>query len=171
MGFSFVPDYYFDTFDLASAEFLLSLGIRGIILDVDNTLEPYENPHPGEHVKKWLSELSSSGIRAAIVSNNNSDRINEFNKELGLFAISKAKKPLRGNIKRAMAELGTDKNSTAIMGDQIFTDILAGKRCGLAATILVPPIKDKRDFFTRFKRWLERPILKKYRKREEKRNK
>ena len=171
MGFSLVPDYYFDTFDLASAEFLSSLGIQGIILDVDNTLEPYENPRPGEHVKAWLLSLSESGIKAAIVSNNNGERIDEFNKELGLFAVSRAKKPLRRNIRRAMAAMGTDKATTAIMGDQIFTDVLAGKRAGLAVTILVPPINDKRDVFTRFKRWLERPILKKYRKREEKRNK
>ena len=57
MALKFVPEYYFKTFSEASAEFLASIGVKGIVLDVDNTLEPYENPLPGEHVKKWLSEL------------------------------------------------------------------------------------------------------------------
>ena len=57
MGFSLVPDYLFDTFDSVSAEFLVSIGVRGVLLDIDNTLEPYENPVPGEHVISWFSAL------------------------------------------------------------------------------------------------------------------
>ena len=58
----FIPEYYFDTFDLASADFLYSIGVRGIVLDVDNTLEPYENPTPSEGVLAWLAALSANGI-------------------------------------------------------------------------------------------------------------
>ena len=50
MKFTFVPDYYFDTFDMASAGFLSEIGVKGILLDVDNTLEPYENPLPTDKV-------------------------------------------------------------------------------------------------------------------------
>ena len=88
-----VPDYCFHTFDAITPEFLLSIGIRGVLLDVDNTLEPYENPTPGEHVKKWLASLNEKGISAAIVSNNGGERINLFNSELGLPVYYKAKKP------------------------------------------------------------------------------
>lgn len=171
MGFSFVPDYYFETFEYADASLLSSLGIKGIILDVDNTLEPYEHPLPGEHVMAWLNSLNDVGISAAIVSNNNSERIDLFNGELGLFAISRARKPFKRSLIRAMEAMGTKKENTAIIGDQIFTDVLAGKWAGLAVTILVVPINDKRDVFTRFKRLLERPIIKKYRKRKAKENK
>lgn len=161
----FTPDYYFDTFDMASADFLLSIGISGIVLDVDNTLEPYENPVPGAHVLAWFKSLKEHGISAAIVSNNNSERIDKFNEQLGIFACSKAKKPFKKNVLRAMEAMGTDKSNTVLMGDQIFTDVWAAHNAGIRA-ILVPPINDKRDALTRFKRWLERPILKKLRKQK-----
>lgn len=162
MGF-FVPEYYFKAFNEASADFLLGIGVRGIVLDVDNTLEPYENPLPGDHVKKWISELRENGISAAIVSNNGGERINLFNSELGLPVYYKAKKPFKKNVLKAMRDMGTDKDHTVLMGDQIFTDVWAAHNTGIRA-ILVPPINDKKDVLTRFKRLLERPILKKYKK-------
>jgi HAD superfamily phosphatase (TIGR01668 family) len=163
MSFSFVPEYYFRTFNEASADFLLSIGVKGIVLDVDNTLEPYENPLPGDHVKAWLSELREKGISAAIVSNNGDKRINLFNSELGLPVYYKAKKPFKKNVLNAMMDMGTDKSNTILMGDQVFTDVWAAHNTGIRA-ILVPPINDKRDILTRFKRLLEKPVLKKYKK-------
>ena len=164
----FTPDYYFDTFDVASADFLASIGVKGIVLDVDNTLEPYENPVPGAHVLDWFKSLGEHGISAAIVSNNNQERISKFNEKLGIFACSKAKKPFKKNVLRAMNAMGTDKSNTILMGDQVFTDVWAAHNAGIRA-ILVPPIKDKRDVLTRFKRWLERPVLKNFLKKEGKR--
>lgn len=161
MKFTFVPDYRFNTFDEVSVDFLKSHGVRGIVLDVDNTLEPYENPKPTQRVVRWLDSLREAGISAAIVSNNNAERINLFNEELKLPAYSKAKKPFKKNVLRAMSDMGTSKEETVLMGDQVFTDVWAARSAGIKA-ILVPPIKDKRDVFTRFKRLLERPILKKY---------
>lgn len=165
MGFTFVPEYYFKTFDEASAEFLCEIGVKGIVLDVDNTLEPYENALPGEHVVAWLASLKEKGIGAAIVSNNDGDRINLFNQDLGLPVYYKAKKPFKKNVLKAMEDLGTDKANTLLMGDQIFTDVWAAHNAGIRA-ILVPPINDKKDILTRFKRLLEKPVLKKYRKRK-----
>ena len=164
MALKFVPEYYFKTFNEASAEFLTSIGVKGIVLDVDNTLEPYENPLPGDHVKEWLTELKEQGISAAIVSNNGGERINLFNSELGLPVYYKAKKPFKKNVLNAMKDMGTDKSNTILMGDQVFTDVWAAHNTGIRA-ILVPPIKDKTDVFTKFKRLLEKPILKKYKKR------
>lgn len=163
MKFTFVPEYYFETFDKASAEFLSSIGVKGIVLDVDNTLEPYENPVPGAHVVSWLESLKAVGISAAIVSNNGGERINLFNKELGLPAYYKAKKPFKKNVLNAIKDMGTTTENTILMGDQVFTDVWAAHNTGIRA-ILVPPIKDKRDVLTRFKRSLEKPILKKYKK-------
>ena len=167
MKFTFVPEYRFDSFDMASAEFLSSIGVSGIILDIDNTLEPYENPTPSEKVLAWFHTLSEKGIKAAFVSNNGKERVELFNRELKLPAYHKAKKPLKKNLLRAMADMGTDKTNTALMGDQVFTDVWAAHNVGITA-ILVPPIKDKTDFFTRFKRFLERGVIKKYEKRNKK---
>ena len=164
MKFTLVPDYYFKTFDMASAEFLVSIGVKGILLDVDNTLEPYENPLPTEKVLLWFESLKSAGICAAIVSNNDKERIELFNRDLKLPAYFKSKKPFKSRLLKAMSDIGTTPENTIFMGDQVFTDVWAARNAKIRA-ILVPPIKDKTDFFTKFKRLLEKPILKKYRKK------
>ena len=168
MKFTLVPEYKFYKFNDVTAEFLLSLGIKGVLLDIDNTLEPYEHASPGEHVLSWLKSLSDNGIRTAIVSNNNLERVELFNREIGMPAYAKAGKPFIKNLLKAMDDIGTDASNTAFIGDQILTDVWAAHNAGLLA-ILVPPINDKKDIFTRFKRWLEKPIQKKYdRKRKNK---
>ena len=161
MKFTFVPEYYFDKFSDASAEFLLSVGVKGIVLDVDNTLEPYENPLPGELVVNWLNSLRENGISAAIVSNNDGERINLFNSTLNLPVYFKAMKPFKKNVMNAMWDMGTNVGNTILMGDQIFTDVWAAHNAGIKA-ILVPPINDKRDILTKFKRLLEKVVLNKY---------
>ena len=163
--FTLQPDFVFKTFDEVTVDFLKENNINGMILDIDNTLEPYENAKPGERVLLWLKSLSDKGIRAAIVSNNGRERVELFNKELSLPAYHKAKKPFKKNLFRAMADMNTAPEETVLMGDQIFTDVWAAHNAGIRA-ILVPPIKDKRDAFTRFKRLLEKPVLKKHEKRK-----
>jgi len=166
--FTLVPEYKFKKFNDVTAEFLVSLGIKGVLLDIDNTLEPYEHALPGEHVISWLKSLSAHGIRTAIVSNNNRERVETFNKEIGMPAYAKAGKPFKKNLLHAMKDMETDVSNTAFIGDQILTDVWAAHNAGIIA-ILVPPINDKKDIFTRFKRLLEKPIQKKYdRKRKDK---
>ena len=167
MSLNFSPDYRFDTFDLATAEFLMQLGIKGVILDIDNTLEPYEHPEPGEHVIAWIESLKKLGIKTAIVSNNNRERVEHFNKNLKMPIYFKAGKPFKKKILLAMNDIGSDKSNTIFMGDQVFTDVWGAHNAGIKA-ILVPPINDKRDLFTRFKRLLEKPFLRKYEKRKAK---
>ena len=163
----FAPDYYFETYAGASVEFLKNAGIRALVLDIDNTLEPYENADPSDGVRAWFSALSEAGISAAFVSNNGKERVERFNKDLGNIAYYKAKKPFPCKIKRAMREMGVSKSETLFMGDQIFTDVLAARFAGIRVA-LVPPIKDKTDVLTRFKRLLERPIMKCYFRRNKK---
>ena len=163
MKFTLEPEYFFKTFDEASAEFLVSIGVKGILLDVDNTLEPYEHAVPGDHVMLWLNELKRAGIKTAIVSNNNSDRIDLFNRTIGMPAYAKAGKPFAKNLLRAMNSIGTKREETVFMGDQILTDVWAAHNAGIRA-ILVSPINDKKDPFTKFKRLLEKPIIRKYEK-------
>ena len=167
MKFTFVPEYRFDKFDEADAKFLSEIGVKAVILDIDNTLEPYENPKPGERVLNWLDSLKASGIKTAIVSNNGRERVEEFNSEIGMPAYYKAKKPFKKNILNALSDLNVLPEDAVFMGDQVFTDVWAAHNAGLRA-ILVPPIKDKRDFLTRFKRLLERPVIRKYEKRKNK---
>ena len=156
-----LPDYRFEKFSDITVEFLQLEGIKGLILDIDNTLEPYEHAIPGERVKAWIAELASAGIRCAFVSNNSMERVAEFNASLRLPSFYKAGKPFKKNIIKAMELIGSNKKNTLLLGDQIFTDVWAAKNAGIRSA-LVPPIKDKRDILTGFKRLLEKPILKKY---------
>ena len=157
----FTPDYMFATFDAVTPAFLQSIGVRALLIDIDNTLAPYEEPDPNERVLAWFAELEKNGIKAALVSNNHAPRVERFNKSLGLIAYPDSGKPGRKTLERAMKELGVTHTETAMLGDQILTDCFAGKHIGLCA-IIVPPIKDKTNLFFRFKRLVERPAIRKY---------
>lgn len=159
------PDLILDSFDALTVEFLKEKDIRFLILDVDNTLIPYEETEPRPSVRAWLDSLKAAGISVAFVTNNHRPRLLAFNETLGYPAFANSAKPFRRNMKRAMRAMGADPAHTANMGDQIFTDVWAGRRMKLF-TVLVPPIKDKRDPFTRFKRWLEKPYKRAYYKRK-----
>ena len=158
------PDHTFLCYRDVSAEFLREKGITVLLLDIDNTLAPYEQPEPDEHIRTWLSSLAAAGVRVAFLSNNHADRVTLFNKTLGLPARYDAQKPLARTAKKLIRALGGDKKSAALMGDQIFTDVLCARATGIRA-MLVPPIKDRTDAGTRFKRFLERGILRRYHKR------
>jgi HAD superfamily phosphatase (TIGR01668 family) len=155
------PDYMFATFDEVTPAFLQSIGVRALLIDIDNTLAPYEEPDPSQKILDWFADLEKAGIRAALVSNNHAPRVERFNKPLGLIAYPDSGKPSRKTLERAMKELGATHAETAMLGDQLLTDCFAGKHIGLRA-IIVPPIKDKTNLFFRFKRVLERPFIRKY---------
>lgn len=162
-----MPDRHFDTYRDLSPAYLAEQGVRVLLSDIDNTLAPYEQSEPDEALRAWLSDLGAAGITIAFVSNNHAERVELFNRTLGCRAYPDAHKPLKGTLRRAMRELGSTPDTTAILGDQLLTDVLAGKRLGLRA-YTVPPIRDKRDPFTRFKRLLERPVFRAYRKKIQK---
>ncbi len=157
-----IPDRCFLTFDKLTPEFLKRRGIKGLILDIDNTIAPYEEATPGVIALDWFKRLDEAGIAVAFVSNNDRARVTAFNDALGYPRYYKSGKPSGKYIRMAMAAMGTDRTNTALMGDQVFTDVLAARLAGLRYTFLVPPIKDKTDWFTRLKRQLERPIIQAY---------
>ncbi len=156
-----LPDYIFATYSHVTPEFLKSIGIKALLIDIDNTLAPYEMPEPDDNIRNWFKALSENGIKATLVSNNDRERVELFNATLGLPAYYKSGKPFAKNLKKAMAAMGTDKHSTAMLGDQLLTDAAAGKHIGLR-TIIVPPIRDKNNAFFRSKRAMEVRHIRKY---------
>ena len=166
----FHPNFYFEKYSDITPDFLKQNGIKTLLLDVDNTLAPYEQAEPSAENLAWLDSLEKGEIKYAFISNNSSDkRIKIFNEKIGAPAFAKSRKPFaKKTIEKALLELDGTKDSTVFIGDQIFTDVCAGKFNGMRA-ILVPPIKDKKNLFFRFKRALEKPILKSYFKKQGKR--
>ena len=158
------PDYYVNTYRDVTVDFLAREGIRYLILDIDNTLAPYEQPEPDERIRGWIDGLRAAGISVALLSNNDRERVERFNRTLGLPAYWKSGKPFAKTLIRAMEEMGSDRTNTVVLGDQLLTDALAGKHIGLRV-LIVPPIRDKRTLFFRFKRWCEKPFIRRFKKK------
>ncbi|MBQ9115600.1 MAG: YqeG family HAD IIIA-type phosphatase [Clostridia bacterium] len=163
-----VPDLYCDDIYGITPEYVKGKGIEAVILDIDNTLVPYEIAEPTPDVRAWLQALTDNGIKVAFVSNNHAERVELFNRTLGFPAFPDSGKPFKRACRAAMEAMGSKPENTAIIGDQVFTDVLAGRNAGLAAAFLVKPIKDKTNLFFKAKRLLEVPVLKKYKRMQKK---
>ena len=133
-------------------------GIRAIVLDVDNTLATHNHPDPATFVKEWLQTMREAGFQLIILSNNSAERVSPFAERLGLPFESRGLKPLTRGFKRICRRFGVRPEAVAVVGDQLFTDILGGNLAGML-TVLVRPIEAERGPFFRFKRTLERILL------------
>lgn len=153
-----MPDFIFRDIYSITPDFIAENKVKGLILDIDNTLVTYDDPKPTERVSEWLDSMQKAGVKLAFISNNGMERVTKFNEELGFFASWKSKKPFPFMLKKAMRAMGTDKASTLAVGDQIFTDVTAGKLAGVR-TVLVEPIKDLTTRFNLFKRRMEKIVL------------
>ena len=155
----FYPDIRFTSIKDITADILKEKGISYALLDIDNTLVSYTSPLADENAKAFLSMLSEIGVKYAFVSNNHKARVGKFAEEFGAVYVNDAAKPLLFGIKRAMRKIGAEKGKTALIGDQVFTDVYAGKRAGLL-TIMVDPIESKETPFFAVKRYFEKIVLK-----------
>lgn len=133
-------------------------GIKGLLLDIDNTLTTHDNPVPAEGVVQWTELMKRSGIKMYIVSNNHPPRVEPFAKMLGIPFVSDGRKPLSKGFKEGLAKMGLKKSETAAVGDQIYTDVLAAGLFGVRCIYVVPIEPEKTRFF-RFKRKMEKPFL------------
>ena len=131
---------YRDIYEL-TGEALARRGFRLLLADLDNTLVPYGVPLPDERLKRWRDDLAAHGVTLFILSNNrHEDRPRVFAEGLNVPYIGRAGKPKTPSFYRAMKQMGATKEQTAIVGDQVFTDVLGGNRAGVSA-ILVEPIR------------------------------
>ena len=120
---------------------LKAAGIRLLLADLDNTLVPYGVALPTDEVRAWNEMLKESGITLFVLSNNrHANRPRIFSEGLGVPYIGHAGKPSKRGFIQAMEQMGAAAEQTAIVGDQIFTDVLGGNRAGVT-TILVKPIR------------------------------
>lgn len=138
------------------------MGVKGLLLDIDNTLTTHDNPVPAESVEEWIASMKAAGIALRLVSNNHPPRVKPFAELLGIEFIAEGKKPLTSGFSRAQKSMGLPKESLAVVGDQIFTDILGANLYGVKS-IYVKPMELEKTAFFKFKRLMEKPFLpKKY---------
>lgn len=148
-----IADGIFDAVTDIQPEKLRKMGIVLLLADLDNTLEPYNTSYPRDEIVNWHEELRANGITLYVVSNNKKASGREYLDRLGVPYIVDAHKPKADSLLQAMEETGADRTSTVMVGDQTFTDVLAGRRAGVPV-ILVRPVKLE-DVLRRLRYWAE----------------
>ena len=135
------------------------LGLDALLLDVDCTLKRYHNTDVTPEVAAWIQQLRAGGIGMCLVSNGMGPRIQRFAEKLDLPFVAKALKPFPFGCRAAVRRMGFQRKRTAMVGDQLFADVIAGRLAGLKSILVRPIHPEEEPWFTRLKRPPERLLL------------
>lgn len=161
----FYPDEMLESICDITKEMLQTYGIKGLIIDIDNTLTHHDSQEISSEILSWVNQMKAS-YPIILLSNNNHERVEPFAKMLGLPFIPDGAKPIPSKgFTKAAKQIGTKPNETAVIGDQIFTDIFGGNLFG-GVTFRVTPMHNEGGVFFSIKRWLENLIIKNYYKKK-----
>lgn len=153
------PDLYYRSVADIDLDELQRRGIRVLLLDLDNTLVLRNTTEASERVRNWVEAAKRRGMQVTIVSNNWHERVQQAADDLDVAIVGKATKPLPSGFRRALGGTDAAPSECAVVGDQVFTDILGGSLFG-STTVLVTPLAGGSDLpHTRLLRTLERRIL------------
>lgn len=150
----FKPTFWLKNVMQIDEEFLRKNNVSALVLDMDNTLSMHGNPAAEDGVMDWLNYMRSLGVKMRVVSNNTNKRVAPLAAKLGLEFTANGAKPLPFGVTKAIKAMGADKSETLVVGDQIFTDIMAGN-LGRIRTVLVEPFHLENTWTFRLKRKLE----------------
>lgn len=159
----FFPDIYVKSIFELPLDELKKRGIKALIFDIDNTVAPFDVDEPDDKTAELFEKFRKNGFSLCLLSNNKENRVTLFNRKLKAHAVWRAGKPGVKKLYDAMKALGTDKNSTAIVGDQVFTDMYCGHRAGVLA-IYTEPICRRDQLITKVKRGAEKVVLNIYKR-------
>ena len=160
---SFLPDYIFPCLTDLPPAFLQQRGITLLLMDFDNTMLPYTTNVPTQELQDWLEGMKAAGITLCIVSNSHKARVPAFSEAYGVACVIRAAKPGTRGIREAMERFGAKQSDTALVGDQIYTDVLGAKRAGVTA-LIVKSIQNH-TIWLKLRHLLEVPVLAMARKR------
>lgn len=165
----FVPNLILDRVTQINIEKLKQLDVKGILLDIDNTLAIHDNPNPYKGISEWIENMKLNRVPMFLISNNYHPRVEKFANIVGLGYIAQGYKPLRRNILKACKEINLPPEKVCIVGDQIFTDVWGGNLSKLK-TILVMPFETKKEenLLFKLKRKIENVYIRKYYKNNKK---
>lgn len=150
-----LPKYIFSKITDITPEFLNYFNIRLLLMDFDNTMLPYTTDEPTSELLDWMDQIQQAGIRLCIVSNSKKPRVPTFSKKYGIPCVTHAGKPGTKGIKQAIAEAG--EIHAALVGDQIFTDVLGANLAGIPS-IIVRSIHNH-NFWLKLRHVFEIPFL------------
>lgn len=144
-----------------TVEILNKFNIKALLLDVDNTMSTHHGQALTEGLLEWIDRMNKNGIKLMVLSNSKRKRIEPFAARISLPFISLGCKPLPTGYLRGVRALGEKRKNVAIVGDQIFTDVLGGNLVGVK-TVLLTPIKPEDGLSFKIRRNLEKKIYKHY---------
>ncbi len=139
-----------------SRERLSALGLDALLLDVDCTLKEYRSESIPPEIRVWLDELRAADFGLCLVSNGLGNRIGRLAESLDLPYTAGACKPLPFGLRSAIRKMDFDRGRTAMVGDQLFADILAARLAGIFSILVKPISPEQEPWFTQAKRPLER---------------
>ena len=157
MPFSFLPRMIYPHLTNVRAEDLTARGISFLMLDFDNTIVPYTTSKPTLEMAAWLKAMQASGIGLCVVSNSRKPRVVEFCKQYGLDCITHARKPFQKGISECLTRFHLRPSQAALVGDQIYTDVL-GANCAGLTSILVSAI-DNHTIWLKLRHVAELPFI------------
>ncbi len=144
---------------------LRAAGIKGIITDLDNTLVKTREKLADEQVAAWFRSLQDEGFQVVIVSNNTRRRVGGFSVPLNIPFVHGARKPTSSGFRKALALLGLEARETAVIGDQLLTDVLGGNLLGMYTILVEPCSPEGEKWVTRINRSIEKVVVKRMRKK------
>lgn len=156
--FGVQPDHHFDYVAQITPEWLLTHGLRGVLVDADDTLVPGDNSPIAVDAIAWVTALQRAGITVAILSNGTPARVSALGERLSVATFALSGKPFPSAFQRALKAIDRKPNETVMIGDQLFTDVMGARWSGLCA-ILVTPLTRGRHAHTRAIRRLENWVL------------
>lgn len=159
----FYPDIYVSSAYRIDFQKYFDAGYRGIIFDIDNTLVPHGAPASSRSIE-FIRRLKGMGFGVLFLSNNKEPRVKMFADAVSGGYIYKGGKPGRKGYLKGMALLGTNKENTLFVGDQLFTDVWGARNAGIFS-ILVQPIDKKEEIQIVLKRYLEKIVLAAYKRK------
>lgn len=154
----FRPDHYYRHVTDIDLEALREAGVDTLLVDIDNTILPRDTGEMAQELSDWASALLGEGFKVCLVSNNWHEHVKAIADRFGFCMIARALKPLPFGFNQAMKKVGSKKQTTAIIGDQMFTDILGGNLAGLT-TVLVAPLSESDLPHTLVLRRIEQRLL------------
>ncbi len=139
MSLSFLPGLMMPDLTSITPGLLRARGVQLLMLDFDNTIVPYTTDVPTDAMGAWLETMQRSGITLCVVSNSHRARVREFCQAHGLDCITHAGKPFLRGIRACLRRYGLPPEACALVGDQIYTDVLGANGAGVLS-ILIPAI-------------------------------
>lgn len=155
------PGAYFEKITDIDCDFFNKHNIKGIILDIDNTILDLDK-NPVEGIEEWVDIIKKNNIKLCIASNSiNKEKLDRISQKLDIPYVSRSLKPLKFGLKKALNIIKIEPEHVAEIGDQVFTDVWGANRMKMFS-ILLKPLSPEKYYFNEIKRKIERQILKKY---------